>query len=286
MRPIPVGAKGSFTLVVMADHLANRFKDATLPPVLATPVMIMMMENAALNAIKPYLDPGESAVGTRVDVRHLAATPAGRTVSAEAEVTGVEGRLIAFRIEATDGVDRIGTGTHERMVIDLARFSERLNRASIPRAAAEPAGPELSQAIVVQAPDAIVFADRDGVIRMWNRGAERIFGYPAAEALGASLDLIIPERFRRAHWEGFQRAIDTGRTKYADRVLTTRSAHRDGSKLYVDLSFGLVRGDQGAILGALAIGRDCTARYAADAELRSRLAALEAGKSSGKSADA
>ena len=128
MRPIPVGAKGSFSLVVTADHLANRFKDATLPPVLATPVMIMMMENAALNAIKPYLDAGESAVGTHVDVEHLAATPAGRTVTAEAEVTRVVGRQVGFRIEAADGVQRIGTGTHARMVIELARFVERLNR--------------------------------------------------------------------------------------------------------------------------------------------------------------
>jgi fluoroacetyl-CoA thioesterase len=128
MRPIPVGAKGSFSLVVRPEHLANRFKDATLPPVLATPVMIMMMENAALNAIKPYLDAGESAVGTRVDVQHLAATPAGRTVSAEAEVTRVTGNQVAFRIDATDGVQRIGTGTHERMVIELDRFIERLNR--------------------------------------------------------------------------------------------------------------------------------------------------------------
>ena len=128
MRPIPVGAKGSFSLVVAPEHLANRFKDATLPPVLATPVMIMMMENAALNAIKPYLDGGESAVGTRVDVQHLAATPAGRTVTAEAEVTRVAGKQVGFRIDATDGAERIGTGTHERMVIDLARFTERLNR--------------------------------------------------------------------------------------------------------------------------------------------------------------
>jgi len=127
MRPIPVGAKGSFSLVVRPEHLANRFKDATLPPVLATPVMIMMMENAALNAIKPYLDTGESAVGTLVDVQHLAATPAGRTVTAEAEVTRVAGRQVAFRIEAADGVQRIGTGRHERMVIELDRFIERLN---------------------------------------------------------------------------------------------------------------------------------------------------------------
>ena len=126
MQSIPVGVKGSFNLVVTPDHLANRFKDATLPPVLATPVMIMVMENAALNAIKPYLDSGESALGTRVDVHHLAATPAGRRVTGEAEVTKVDGRRIEFRIRATDGTEEIGIGTHERMLIDLERFSERM----------------------------------------------------------------------------------------------------------------------------------------------------------------
>ena len=130
MATIPLGAKGSFALVVTAEHLANRFKDATLPPVLATPVMIMAMENAALNAIKPFLGSGESAVGTRVDVLHLAATPVGQRVVAEAQVIGVEGRRIEFRIEARDGVATIGTGTHGRMVIDMARFVERLNRIS------------------------------------------------------------------------------------------------------------------------------------------------------------
>jgi fluoroacetyl-CoA thioesterase len=126
MRTIPSGAKGSFSLIVTPEHLANRFKDAILPPVLATPVMIMVMENAALNAMKPYLDASESALGTRVDVRHLAATPAGRRVTGEAEVTAVDGRRIAFIIRAKDGAEVIGVGTHERMVIDLAKFSERL----------------------------------------------------------------------------------------------------------------------------------------------------------------
>ena len=85
MRQIPLGVKGSFNLLVQPEHLANRFKDAMLPPVLATPVMIMVMENAALNAIRAYLDPAESAVGTAVNVRHLAATPLGRLVSGEAD---------------------------------------------------------------------------------------------------------------------------------------------------------------------------------------------------------
>jgi PAS domain S-box-containing protein len=119
----------------------------------------------------------------------------------------------------------------------------------------------LFQAIVEQAPDAIIFADREGAIRVWNRGAEAVFGYAAAEVLGNSLDVIIPERLRRAHWEGFRRAIDTGQTKFGGRVLTTRSVHKDGSKLYLDLSFGLIRDEAGAIAGALAVGRDCTARH-------------------------
>ncbi|MGH9719056.1 MAG: PAS domain-containing protein [Bryobacteraceae bacterium] len=133
----------------------------------------------------------------------------------------------------------------------------------------------LSQAIVEQAPDAIIFADRDGAIRGWNRRAEAVFGYSAAEVLGNSLDVIVPERLRSAHWEGFRRAIDTGQTKYGDRVLTTRSVHKDGSKLYVDLSFSLVRDAAGAVTGALAIARDCTARYLSDRDLRARVLELE-----------
>jgi fluoroacetyl-CoA thioesterase len=123
---IPLGARGAFDLVVTTEHLANRFKDQLLPPVLATPVMIMVLENAALNALKPYLGPGMAALGTRVDVQHLAATPAGRVVSGEAVVTAVDGRRIEFTVQARDGDEVIGRGTHERMLIDLARFAERL----------------------------------------------------------------------------------------------------------------------------------------------------------------
>ena len=86
----------------------------------------MMMENAALNAIKPYLDASESALGTRVDVLHSAATPVGRSVTAHAEVTAVDGRRIEFRIDAEDGIEQIGTGIHERMIIDRAKFAIRL----------------------------------------------------------------------------------------------------------------------------------------------------------------
>lgn len=133
----------------------------------------------------------------------------------------------------------------------------------------------LFQAIVEQAGDALIFADPDGAIRVWNRGAEAVFGYSAAEVLGKSLDVIIPERFRRAHWEGFHRAIAAGQTRYGDRVLTTRSLHKNGGKLYVDMSFGLIMNAAGAVAGALAVARDCTARQLADKALRSRLASQE-----------
>ena len=126
MRPIPVGAKGVFTLRVTPAHLANQFKDAALPPVFATPMMVAAMENAALNAVRDYLDTGESAVGTQVNIRHLAATPAGQHVTAEAEVTKVDGRRIEFKISARDEAEEIGVGTHERVVVDLSRLAKRL----------------------------------------------------------------------------------------------------------------------------------------------------------------
>jgi fluoroacetyl-CoA thioesterase len=127
MSPIPVGAKGTYTLRVTPAHLANQFKDAALPPVFATPMMITAMENAALNAVRSYLGPGESAVGTTVNIRHLAATPVGHRVTAEAEVTKVDGRRIEFKVSARDEVEEIGNGTHERMVVDIQRLQQRLN---------------------------------------------------------------------------------------------------------------------------------------------------------------
>ncbi|HET7848906.1 MAG TPA: thioesterase family protein [Pseudolabrys sp.] len=130
MRAIPVGAKGTYTLRVTPAHLANQFKDAALPQVFATPMMVTAMENAALNAVRDYLDPGESAVGTLVNIRHLAATPVGHQVTAQAEVTKVDGRRIEFRVSARDDMEEIGSGTHERMVVDLRRLDHRLKAKS------------------------------------------------------------------------------------------------------------------------------------------------------------
>ena len=126
MKPIPNGTQGQYVLRVESAHLANTFKDGILPPVFSTPYLILIMENAALNAIKQYLDAGESAVGTRVNVRHLVATPVGRDVVGHAEVTGTDGRKIFFRVWATDGLEEIGTGTHERTVVNTSRIVERM----------------------------------------------------------------------------------------------------------------------------------------------------------------
>jgi fluoroacetyl-CoA thioesterase len=126
MKPIPIGARGEYALQVAHGHLASTFKDSILPPVFSTPYLILIMENAALNAIRKYLEAGESAVGTHVDVRHLVATPVGREVTGHAEVTAVDGRRIIFRVWATDEDEEIGSGIHERTVVGVSRLIERM----------------------------------------------------------------------------------------------------------------------------------------------------------------
>lgn len=128
---------------------------------------------------------------------------------------------------------------------------------------------DLFQHIVAQAPDALICTDRHGTILVWNQSAETIFGHTAAEAMGKNLDIIIPERFRRAHWDGFNRAVESGKIRHAGRVLTTRATHKNGSKLYVDFSFGLVKDTAGTVIGVLATGRDCTERHLAGAAPKS-----------------
>ncbi|MDE2369247.1 MAG: PAS domain S-box protein [Burkholderiales bacterium] len=97
--------------------------------------------------------------------------------------------------------------------------------------------------------------DREGRIRVWNGGAETLFGHAAAQALGQSLDLIIPERFRAAHWNAFDAALAAGRVAHPGEVRTTRAVHQDGSKVYVEMSFGVVCDGQGAAIGSIALAR-------------------------------
>lgn len=129
--------------------------------------------------------------------------------------------------------------------------------------------------LVDESPDAMIFADREGIIRVWNRAAERIFGFTAEAALGQTLDLIVPERFHDQHWAGYDRALAAGATKYVGQSLPTRSLRADGSQFYVELGFAILIGEDGESLGALATARDITERFEADREMRRRLREFE-----------
>ncbi len=137
--------------------------------------------------------------------------------------------------------------------------------------------PWLCQHIVQNSSLAILFADREGKIRLWNSGAEALFGYSPQEALGQSLDLIIPERQRARHWEGWNRVMATGVTRYGREVLAVPALTKDGTRISIEFNIVLVRGAGGELLGAAATIQDVTARWQQQKELKARLAALEAG---------
>jgi fluoroacetyl-CoA thioesterase len=125
MKPIPIGTKGIHAKIVAAADLASHL-DPSLAAVLSTPTMVAMMEQAAIEAIKPFLDDGESSVGMTIEVSHTAATPPGHRARAEAEVIKVEGRRLEFSVRAFDDLEQIGSGTHRRAVIDASKFNDRL----------------------------------------------------------------------------------------------------------------------------------------------------------------
>ncbi len=139
----------------------------------------------------------------------------------------------------------------------------------------------LCQQIVEHAPDAIIFADREGIIRLWNSGAEAMFGYRADEAAGQSLDLIIPEKLRGRHWEGYHEVMATGVTRYGRDVLAVPGLRKDGTRISLEFSIALLRDGGGELVGAQAIMRDVSARFQQDKALKERLAALEAQVKSG-----
>jgi len=119
---------------------------------------------------------------------------------------------------------------------------------------------ELDAKILDDVADALIYSDRSGTIVRWNRGSSALFGFSAEEALGQNLDLIIPEHLRAAHWKGFEAAIATGAMKLAGRPTLTRALHKSGRRLYIEMTFALVRDVGGAVLGAVAIARDVTER--------------------------
>ena len=136
----------------------------------------------------------------------------------------------------------------------------------------------LCRQIVETVGDAIIFADRDGIIRLWNRAAEGIFGYTGEEAIGQSLNLILPERQRELHWKGYGKAMLDGVTKYGSETLSVPAVTKDGERISIEFTINLLRDGDGKVLGPVAVIRDVTARWVREKEMRLRLAFLEAGQ--------
>lgn len=120
--------------------------------------------------------------------------------------------------------------------------------------------PQLAESIIEQTAEAIIYADKGGIIRRWNRAAANMFGYPAADAIGKSLDLIIPAHLRAAHWRGFDAAVANGVTRLHGQPTLTRAEHKSGKKLYVEMSFAVVTDATGSVQGSVAVARDATER--------------------------
>lgn len=134
---------------------------------------------------------------------------------------------------------------------------------------------ELASWLVEQSPDATIYSDKEGHIHVWNAAAEKMFGFSAEQALGQSLDIIIPERLREAHWHGFDAAIAAGVTKHSGKPMVTKALRADGSQFYTEMGFALVFNAQGEVVGTMAQARDVTQRYEKDRATRLRVQELE-----------
>lgn len=135
---------------------------------------------------------------------------------------------------------------------------------------------KLYKTILDQAPDAILYADREGIILLWNRGAELLFGHSAQEAIGQSLDLIIPEKLRGRHWEGYFKVMETGVSRYGTDLLTVPALHRDGRQLSCAFSIVMLKDAHGKPLGVASIMRDGTAAFEREKGYKAKIAELEA----------
>jgi len=138
------------------------------------------------------------------------------------------------------------------------------------------------QQLLDEAPDAILAADREGIIIYWNRGAELIFGHPADVAVGQSLDLIIPENLRQRHWDGYWQVMASGVTKYTTGMLSAPGMTNDGRRVSLEFSMILLRDEKGAMCGCGTVMRDVSERWQREKELKARLAACEAGQGGAK----
>lgn len=133
----------------------------------------------------------------------------------------------------------------------------------------------LLEQVVNNVPDAILISDKEGIIRFWNSGAEQMFGHTAAEAVGRSLDLIIPENLRSRHWEGYWRVMASGDTKYKTGLLSSPGIRKNGTRVSLEFSMVLLYDETGAMQGCASVMRDVTERWKKEKELKERLSVCE-----------
>ena len=133
----------------------------------------------------------------------------------------------------------------------------------------------LYSTIIAASSDAIMFSDREGIIRIWNSGAERMFGFSSDEALGQSLDLIIPENLRGRHWDGYHRVMQSGSSRYSTDLLSAPALRKDGTRISTEFSMVMAKDDDGVMVGVAAIIRDVSARWQREKDLKERIKALE-----------
>lgn len=175
---------------------------------------------------------------------------------------------------------RVGLSQHGEQLLARLSAAHRDELQRMGSAFAPPAWDDsrlgLCDRIVGETQEAVIYTDRDGLIEFWNSGAEVLFGFSESEAVGRSLDLIIPEKLRKRHWDGWQRVIETGETKYGQEPLAVPGMRADGSRVSLEFSITMLRDAAGQITGIAAILRDVTQRWEQDRALRKRLAAAEA----------
>jgi PAS domain S-box-containing protein len=155
--------------------------------------------------------------------------------------------------------------THSRLPAEQRTDKEDMTIAR------NPTTDTLAADIMTCMQEAVVYADLEGIIRYWNHGSEMVFGFSADEAVGQSVDIIVPEKMRKAHWDGYNKAIAHGDTLSGRGARMTRALQKSGEPLYVEMSFAMVRNQAGTLTGSIAVARDATARYMA--ERAARLAA-------------
>ena len=135
--------------------------------------------------------------------------------------------------------------------------------------------PELASWLIEQSPDAMIYSDIQGRVRVWNAAASKMFGFSAEQAIGQSLDIIIPEKLRKAHWRGFDAAIAAGVTKHSGKPMPTKALRADGSEFYTEMGFALIFNNKGEVVGTVAQARDITERFEKGRAERQRLQELE-----------